>query len=147
MDYKIRSSSSDRRQYIRIPVSCVVKFEEFFIDKDNPAQTQEVDVKDLSAGGILLQTPKEYSLGDVLRVELRLPGWERYKPEFIKPGREEKQNNALLALASVVRVELLADGEYEVGIRLTGIDDGHRLALERFIFEMVKEKKRAEQDS
>lgn len=146
MDYKFLLDKSERRRYIRIPVSCIVKFEEFSIDKDNLATADEVDVKDLSAGGILIETEKKYELGDVLRVELRVPGWEKFKPEFLKPGTERKENSAIVALASVVRIEALSSGIYEIGVRLTGIDDGHRLALERFIFETVKEKKRANQD-
>lgn len=146
MDYKFMLDKSERRRYIRIPVSCVLKLEEFSFNNDSPTDVDEVDVKDLSAGGILIETAKKYELGDILKVELRVPGWEKFKPEFLKPGVEKQENSAIIALASVVRVEVLASGAYELGVRLTGIDDGHRLALERFIFETVKEMKRANQD-
>ena len=52
----------------------------------------------------------------------------------------------MIALGNVVRVEALASGLYDVGICLAGIDDGHQMAVERFINERLKEIARGEKE-
>lgn len=133
-----KTETFERRKYARVPIDCVIKCEKYAIGETDGTDSVSVDAMDMSAGGLLLQTNQEYVLGDVLRIEIELPGWNKYKVEFIKPD-SITEDRALVALASVVRVERLAESGYEIGVRLAGVDDGHRLAFERYIYEKVKE--------
>jgi hypothetical protein len=70
---------NNKRDYGRVPtikhVSCIVH------EEDKPDQQLEVQVKDLSPGGILFESKEEFAVGTVLSLEIRLPA-----ATFDEPG-------------------------------------------------------------
>jgi len=104
---------------------------------DQPVRGECADqavMSNLSAGGLLLKSEKNYGIGDVLHIEMTLPGWEK----FASAGAVAVSSPLLDLRGKVVRIEELADGMYEIGVRITGMDECRRVALERFIYEQVK---------
>jgi|GEM_PF-3135902 len=88
--------------------------------------------KNISADGILFQTKEYCTVGDLIKLELKLSGWERYNPGFYK-NDALSYSQPLVALGTVVHVKALFSGYYQVGVCLTGVDEGHRWALREFL--------------
>lgn len=131
----MKQTQSERRKYLRIGDDFVLSCEEYSIPRIKK-QFKAVS-KDLSAGGLLISTLSPFDLGTVLRFEISMTGWHLYKPEFRKA--DAKEDSPLIALGTVVRVEHLTDGSYEIGVRLDGVDEGHRMALEKYVKSHAKD--------
>jgi c-di-GMP-binding flagellar brake protein YcgR len=86
---------------------------------------------DISAGGLLLTSPKELPLGTLLKLELRVPGWGKHQGHF-GPAHEQDLR-PLVAVGQVVRVEQLDGGEYELGIKFLNVYPDDQAALLKFI--------------
>lgn len=94
----------------------------------------EAVTKDLSAGGLLFESTHLYPIGDVIRIEMKLPGWDKYREQLIKPGAPSSPE-LLITLAEVVRSEIVRAGFYEIGVAFVGIDEAHQRALKKYIQE------------
>lgn len=108
----------------------VLRHEKYqFLPSSKGKSLQEGVLKNYSGGGVLFESNVQYAMGDVLRLEITIPGWEMYKNEFY---REDKipRSEPVVILATVVRVDVSGRaGLYEVGAKFAGIDEGDRWAL------------------
>lgn len=121
--------SNERRQYRRIPMGATVSFQELTFEKASvPAESI---YGDLSAGGILLASPKGHPLGTLLKLELRVPGWGKHLNRF--GPVHENEVRPLVAVGQVVRVEQMEDGSYELGIKFLNVYPDDLAALRNFI--------------
>jgi len=68
----------------------------------------------------------------VLRIEIKIQDWEKFKPEFYKPDKLTV-SKPLVAIVKVVRVEDIGGGQYEIGVDFSGMDEGHRIALAKYV--------------
>lgn len=91
-----------------------------------------VFTKSLSEGGILFESSEIFEIGALLKLQLDIPGWEKYKVEFYK-GDAPSTRDLLVALARVVRVEDLGGGNYDIGVAFVALDTGHRAALKKYL--------------
>ncbi len=132
----LTDSPKDRRKYYRMDRNCVLRCEKFSAKNFNEKQLQDEAgglVKNISAGGILFETNQPYPIGTLLKVELKLRGWEEFKSEFYKLHVSSK-DQPLVVLAKVTRVELIKSSEiYDIGLSIVSIDEGHREALKKFV--------------
>ena len=121
---------NEQRKFTRINRSASIKHVKFHLGSDLKVPLRSLS-KDISAGGILFDSAQFYDIGDIVRLEIDLPGWEKFKPEFYKPplGKSEP----VIALVKVIRVFLKGVGAYEIGASFVGIDDGHQMALTKYI--------------
>jgi hypothetical protein len=120
---------SERRQYVRIPLGATVGFQELTFS-GIPEPSQSV-FKDVSGGGLLLSAPREYPLGTLLKLEVRVPGWGRYQNTFGSPS--DKDGRPLVAVGQVVRVEQMDAGGFELGIKFLNVYPDDWAALLKFI--------------
>jgi c-di-GMP-binding flagellar brake protein YcgR len=121
--------SQERRQYRRIPLEASLSFQELSFHKgEAPASSS---YRDVSAGGLLLDSPRAYPLGALLKLELRVPGWGRYQNHF--GPVQEAEVRPLVALGMVVRVEQLDAGDYELGIKFQNVYPDDLEALVKFL--------------
>jgi len=121
--------SQERRQYRRIPLEASLSFQELSFHKgDVPASSS---YRDVSAGGLLLDSPRAYPLGALLKLELRVPGWGRYQNHF--GPVQEAEVRPLVALGMVVRVEQMDAGDYELGIKFQNVYPDDLEALVKFL--------------
>lgn len=123
---------TERRKYIRIDTKKFVKHTKFKLFAKNPDKLTESLTKNLSAGGILFQSDTLYLPGDLVRIEIDVPGWERYKTGFKKPGQLTK-SEPVTVLAKVIRVEIKSPMRYEIRAAFVGIDDDHQKALAGYL--------------
>lgn len=127
---------NERRKFIRIKTNAHlkhVKFQMGIIVSEAP----EGLAKDLSAGGIAFESNVPYEINDIVRLEIDVPGWEKFKPEFIKPGQVSK-SQPIVVLVKVVRSKRLGIGKHEICVSFVGIDDGHQMALTKYIKQKSK---------
>ena len=121
--------SQERRQYRRIPLEATVSFQELSFHKDE-APTQS-SYRDVSGGGLLLESTRPYPLGTLLKLEIRVPGWGRFQSHF--GPVQEADSRPLVALGTVVRLEQLDEGGYELGIKFQNVYPDDLAALMKFV--------------
>jgi len=120
---------SERRKYRRIPMGATVGFQELtFSSIPEPATSIYGDI---SAGGLLLSSPKAIPLGTVLKLEMRVPGWGKHQNRFGPP--QDQDQRPLVAVGQVVRLETLDAGDYEIGIKFLNVYPDDQEALKKFI--------------
>lgn len=121
--------SQERREYKRMPLEATVSFQELSFHKgDGPAQSS---YKDVSGGGLLLESSRPYPLGTLLKLEIRVPGWGRYQNHF--GPVQDADIRPLVALGMVVRVEQMDQGGYELGIKFQNVYPDDLIALKKFV--------------
>ena len=121
--------SKERRQYQRIPLEASLSFQELSFHKgDIPATSS---YKDVSGGGLLVDSPRAYPLGTLLKLELRVPGWGRYQNHF--GPVQDADVRPLVALGMVVRVEQMDAGGYELGVKFQNVYPDDLEALVKFL--------------
>ena len=121
--------SSERRNYRRIPMGATVGFQELsFSTTPEPATSVYGDI---SAGGLLLTSPKAIALGTLLKLELRVPGWGKHQGRF-GPAHEQDLR-PLVAVGQVVRLETLEEGDFELGVKFLNVYPDDQEALRKFI--------------
>ena len=130
----------EKRKYLRIKTTKHIKHTLFSLLGASLSSAPESTSRDLSAGGIMFESKNSYSVGDIIRLEAQIPGWEKYKPEFIKPGQLSR-SEPVIALAKVVRVKIVSVGKYEISVQFVGIDDGHQMGLAKYIKQQLKSSK------
>lgn len=121
--------SADRRTYRRIPMGASVGFQELSFSTA-PEPTASV-YADISAGGLLITSPRAYPLGALLRLEIRVPGWGRHQGGF-GPAHDQDLR-PLVAVGQVVRAETLDEGEFELGVKFLNVYPDDQEALRKFI--------------
>jgi len=120
----------ERRKYERLNSIQKVVCRKYVLDgkADVPV---EVKLRDTGGGGVLIESRKEYKVGDFLKLEVDLPGWYRFKGGFYRADAHLPE--PLIILVEVRRAEKISKGKYRIGASFAGIDEGHRDALISFI--------------
>jgi c-di-GMP-binding flagellar brake protein YcgR len=121
--------TSERRKYRRIPMGATVGFQEITFAREAEPATSVYG--DISGGGILLTSARDYPLGTLLKLEIRVPGWGKHQGHFA-PAHEQDLR-PLVAVGQVVRVESLEEGDFELGIKFLNVYPDDQAALLKFI--------------
>jgi c-di-GMP-binding flagellar brake protein YcgR len=121
--------SQERRQYRRIPLEASLSFQELSFHKGEAAAASSY--RDVSAGGLLVDSPRAFPLGTLLKLELRVPGWGRYQNHF--GPVQDADVRSLVALGMVVRVEQMDSGGYELGVKFQNVYPDDLEALVKFL--------------
>lgn len=119
----------ERRQFRRIPLGASVTFQELSFHKG--AEPEMAQYKDVSGGGLLLSSPHAVPLGTLLKMEVKVPGWGWHQQSFGSPS--EHDTRPLVALGTVVRVEQMDAGDYELGVKFQNVYPDDLAALKRFL--------------
>ena len=120
---------ADRRTYRRMPMGATVGFQELsFSTAPEPATSVYADI---SAGGLLLSSPKAFPLGTLLKLEMKVPGWGKHQGRF-GPAHDQDLR-PLVAVGQVVRVETLDEGEFELGVKFLNVYPDDQEALRKFV--------------
>lgn len=121
--------SLERRQFQRIPMEATLSFQELSFHKgEAPASSH---YRDVSIGGLLVDSPRAYPLGTLLKLGLRVPGWGRFQNHF--GPTQEADARPLVALGQVVRIEQLDEGGYELGVKFQNVYPDDLEALVKFV--------------
>ena len=126
------SQSQEHRKFIRIPAQYSVTVKRMTLSSRSMEEEVAMAIKNISASGALFESSKLYQIGDVLLLKLSIPGWEKYKSDFFRPGSLTR-SEPLTVVASVVRVEFVRSGHHDIGVCFVGIDESHQKALAQLI--------------
>lgn len=120
----------EKRQYRRIPIGATVNLQELSFQKEGDAA--RTAYKDVSVGGLLVESDQPLPLGTLLKLEIKVPGWGKHQHRFGPPG--EGDLRPLVAVGEVVRIEKM-DGEegFELGVKFLNVYPDDLAALVRFI--------------
>ena len=129
--------TDERRKYVRVPAQSVLRCERYTIPRVAGPERKEAVALNLSAGGILFISVAEFKKGELLRIELELENWEKYKAEFYKPD-QTASSKPFVVIGTVVHSELRPDGKFDIGVNFSGMDEGHRWALIKYLKDKVK---------
>ena len=121
--------SAERRTYRRIPMGATVGFQE--LSFSTAAEPTASVYADISAGGLLISSPKALPLGTLLRLELKVPGWGKHQGGF-GPAHDQDLR-PLVAVGQVVRVEALDNAQFELGIKFLNVYPDDMTALLKYI--------------
>ncbi len=135
----------EKRKYVRIPEEDLVVCAPFDMSVFGGASAMVTKrmhafTKSLSEGGILFESDQPFDIGVLLKLELDIPGWEKYKPEFYK-GNVPSGRHPLVVLGKVVRIEDVGKGQFDIGVVFSAMDSGHKLALKKYLDVQAKAKK------
>ena len=125
----------ERRKYYRMPVDHLLEFREYCLSEGQD-NLKLSNLKNISGGGVLFESDSVLPVGTLLKMKLKIPGWQKHKTEFLEYDRDSSIE-PLVALGHVVRVEEIEDGKnYEIGVFFECVDDDHRNALIKYIEEL-----------
>jgi len=125
----------DRRQFQRLNKELGVEVRKFVYPLKNQ-RIIKTKCLNISPGGILLDIPEKFNVGDKVQLTLYVPGLNKYHPSFFKVF-ESSLNQSLVAVAEVVRVELKG-GSYKVGIKFLNIYEDDWKALYNLLMRELK---------
>lgn len=114
-----RTSGSERRKYPRFKKKVKVLSGEvtYPIDEANFARGIS---ENISLGGILVNTEKQFEKGSLIQLRITIPGWHKYHPGFIRVIKDST-GSPLNAICEVLRCEQSGRG-YALAARFINID-------------------------
>jgi hypothetical protein len=122
----------DRRKFQRVAHPFRILHAPFALVPHKSPPLEEGDIVNVSAIGVLFQSPARYRAGQMIRVEIRLGSWETYKPGF-RFFDYIYQGEPFVALAKVVRADPADRDLFETAAEFVSVDEGHRIAVDRFL--------------
>lgn len=128
-------NGKDRRKYVRLSEEDLIVCEPFSSEAFEQQRNVEkfyAFTKNLSEGGILFDSDTFFEMGTLLKLEIDIPGWEKYKAEFFK-GEGPSGRKPFVVLGKVTRIEDIGGGRFEIGVAFTAVDSGHKMALHKYV--------------
>ncbi|HJV90138.1 MAG TPA: PilZ domain-containing protein [Holophagaceae bacterium] len=121
--------TQNRRNFRRVPLDASVSFRELSFHKSGEAEMAHY--KDVSGGGLLLESAHAVPLGTLLKLEIKVPGWGKHQERF--GSAAENDLRPLVALGEVVRVEKMDSGQFELGVKFCNVYPDDLASLMRFV--------------
>ncbi len=141
------STPSNRRQYFRLEKNAAIALFPFdpYQELQLPSKANisnastNTELKNLGAGGVLIETEKPYALGDIVKLQITLKDWEAGQLALFQ---EAKAGSTLFrTIARVVRVEWVESGCYDIGFEFVGIAPEEKESLNRYLLSQMKTRK------
>lgn len=125
----------DRRKFVRLTEEDLIVCEPFEAGSFEHSKTGDkfyAFTKNLGEGGILFESDTFFEMGSLLKLEIDIPGWEKYKSEFNKSDGPCAQK-PFVVLGKVVRIEDIGGGRFEIGAAFSAVDSGQKTALHKYV--------------
>ncbi len=130
------AEDGDKRKDFRLPKNFRVEIREFRFPLARQ-KSMEVRCGDISAGGMLVQSPQRFEVGTKLQVKIFIPSLNKYHPSYFKVF-ESDAGQHLQAIAEVVREDTVVPlTRYDLGIKFLDVDYDDWNALRNFISRTV----------
>ncbi len=140
MDRERKNKGYENRQYVRLDADYMLRHAPYKLTEDQDDKAIKGVVKDYSTNGVLFGSEVQYNLGDLLKLEIAIPGWNRLKNKFYAED-QLLGSESVVVLALVMRVECLKpDQMFDIGVWFVGIDEGDRWTLMKQIKERLKKR-------
>lgn len=131
----------ERRRHARLEQRHMLYHEKYvFGMSDDKEILEKGTIKNYSLGGTLFESTVQYEPGDILRLAISIPGWEKYKNQFYK-DKKSPDLKPVVIMARVLRVQTLVRDEiYDIAVEFIGIDEGDRWTLMKHIKDQMEKK-------
>ncbi len=120
--------STNRRQYVRIPFEEVIACDKVPLAVEDTVP--DTHTKNISAGGILITGKGRYDIGDVLSLRVRILGLRKYRSD---DPTNDSSADVIAITGTVVRVEVVSENTYDIGVAYSEISETDRCALDLYI--------------
>ena len=118
---------SDRRKFIRVPKKGLVRFRPINLPKKLLLRQEESFYKNISAGGLLFESPRAIVAGTVLTLEIELRDWSRFQPPSEPVALRD---GSLKILGEVLHCEeIVADRAYNIGVCFVNLESKFQEAI------------------
>jgi|GEM_PF-7034590 len=125
------SNEGRRRRYARLKASYVANCAKMRADSLPAGERRLAEAAETRTGGFIFETGKAFSVGDIVRLDLSIPGWGDFLQRLrLKAGHE---GDRISVIGKIVLVELLTEDRYEAGVCFANIDSGRRELLLRHL--------------
>jgi c-di-GMP-binding flagellar brake protein YcgR len=125
----------ENRETSRVKIAAEMKISEIAYSDSTIGPVDAVLV-DISSSGILAEARAGFEVESLLKLEIKLPRWEKYKNEFFKFD-SVSISKPLIAVGKVTRVWQAEANKHYIGIEFLNIDPDHYSALKRRICEVM----------
>lgn len=88
-------------------------------------------MKNISLGGALLNLPEKLEEGSLVQLKLKLPGWQKHHPGFLKV-LEDSVGTPLSAICEILRSKKVGDN-YETAARFINVDPDDFIAFKQYL--------------
>lgn len=75
--------NTERRKFLRIPKESKVRYHELKCPMVK-SDLKNTKSKNVGGGGILFTSKKEIDIGTILKIDITVQGWEKYRPGFLR---------------------------------------------------------------
>ena len=121
-----------KRRYARLNLSFMAG-----CGKARPAsleakERQQAQAAHTRSGGFIFASAELFNVGDLLRLELRIPGWGKFMAAQPRAGKA-REDDKLDVLGKVTLAEMTLDGGYDIGVCFVNLDSGRRELLLRHL--------------
>ncbi|MFA5161933.1 MAG: hypothetical protein WC421_06775 [Elusimicrobiales bacterium] len=121
-----------KRRYARLNPSYVASCAKTRQGSMNEEERRHAASAHGRSGGFVFASKELFGIGDILRLELRIPGWAKFlasQPRMAKPQEDDK----LEVLGKVTLVEMTLEDDYDIGVCFVNLDSGRRELLLRHL--------------
>ena len=127
-----KAKTEERRSFMRLPKDTKVEYHtlEYPLDHNN---FEEANVKNIGGGGLLFETNHIIDIGKILKLDITLQGWHKFRPGFFKV-HESSISRPVTAIAEVVRIEeIIKEKRYEIGVKFVNVYEDDLKGLIEFM--------------
>ncbi|MDD5488076.1 MAG: PilZ domain-containing protein [Candidatus Omnitrophica bacterium] len=129
-------TGSEKRKYLRIESRIIVKCRRHTVTSSESREKIDAVAENISINGLLFRSERKYEIGDMLEIEIDFPEGE-CRPVFYE--KEMPPYNApIITSGTVVRVEFVAGGSFDIGVCLTEQNDEQWLRLFNYTYGKVE---------
>ncbi len=128
----VKDSGKERRKFSRIDKNFRLEYKLMDLSKAESFFVKS-KVKNISANGLLLESEKQYDIGDLIQLKVYIMGIEKEKTGFFKYD-QTAISEPMTILARVVRIEEIKKNKlYDIGVEFKNIYEDDSDALVTYI--------------
>lgn len=117
------------RKSVRYRIQHKLRYSRYRID--GAADFIEGETKDMSQAGLAFQSRLGFAEGDLILIEVNLPGWQRERTGFMRPL--ELTNGVPFRFIGRVRWCHMTGTRFSVGVSFESIDHDHQRAVGKYL--------------
>ena len=126
------SDDGRKRRYARLQTSYVSGCVKTRTGSLEDTERNLAETAQSRSGGFVFESDKLFNVGDILRIELRISGWDKFLLAQPRAGKPEG-GDRLNVLGKVVLSEMGIDSGYDIGVCFINLDNGRRELLLRHL--------------
>ncbi len=130
-------SNNERREYVRMPKNIRVDLSKFVYPL-NAQKTHTVECINISAGGLLIESPQKFEPQEKVQVRIYMSRLNKFHPSYFKVFESSEGQN-VLAIGEIARTEeKIPLQKYQLGIKFVDVYEDDWRALYQLLESEMK---------